>query len=144
MHAVYACGEDVADDGACGVLVDVGRHALRHGYHIGSALKPEDDLSALGLVQAVQVLDPVMGEYLGGIDALVFTAGIGEHQPPVRAMVAQRLAWLGLVLDDAANATNAPCFSNSDSRIAALVIPADEERVIADEALGLLGNRGTV
>lgn len=81
---------------------------------------------------------------MGGIDALVFTAGIGEHQPPVRAMVAQRLAWLGLVLDDAANATNAPCISSSDSRIAALVIPADEERVIADEALGLLGNRGTV
>lgn len=80
----------------------------------------------------------------GGIDALVFTAGIGEHQPPVRAMVAQRLAWLGLVLDDAANATNAPCISSSESRIAALVIPADEERVIADEALGVLGNRGTV
>lgn len=81
---------------------------------------------------------------MGGIDALVFTAGIGEHQPPVRAMVAQRLAWLGLVLDDAANATNAPCISSSESRIAALVIPADEERVIADEALGVLGNRGTV
>ncbi|MDQ1901157.1 acetate/propionate family kinase [Paracoccus sp. WLY502] len=78
---------------------------------------------------------------MGGIDALVFTAGIGEHQPRIRAMVADRLAWLGLVLDGAANAANAPRISSTDSRLAAFVIPADEERVIAGEALGLLGNR---
>lgn len=76
---------------------------------------------------------------MGGIDALVFTGGIGEHQPRIRAMVAERLAWLGLVLDDNANAGNAPCISSTASRVAAFVIPADEERVIAEEARGLLG-----
>ncbi|GGF80749.1 acetate kinase [Paracoccus acridae] len=77
---------------------------------------------------------------MGGIDALVFTAGIGEHQPRIRAMVAERLAWLGLVLDHAANAVNAARISSTASRIAAFVIPADEERIIAEEALGLLGS----
>ena len=44
---------------------------------------------------------------LGGLDAIVFTAGIGEHQPPIRAGICERLAWLGLDIDAAANATNA-------------------------------------
>lgn len=75
---------------------------------------------------------------MGGIDALVFTAGIGEHQPRIRAMVADRLAWLGLDLDAAANAANARRISTPASRVAVLVIPTDEEQVIADEALGLI------
>ena len=49
-----------------------------------------------------------------------------------------RLAWLGLELDPIANAVNAPCISSTASRIAALIIPADEEQVIADEKLALL------
>lgn len=75
---------------------------------------------------------------------MIFTAGIGEHQPRIRAMVAARLAWLGLVLDDAANAANAVRIRKSDSRVAAFVISADEEWVIAEEALGLLAARTTV
>ncbi|MFT4011794.1 MAG: acetate/propionate family kinase [Paracoccus sp. (in: a-proteobacteria)] len=74
---------------------------------------------------------------LGGLDALVFTAGIGEHQPRIRAMVAERLGWLGLALDPVANAANARRIGAADSRVAALVIPTDEERVIAAEALSL-------
>jgi len=75
---------------------------------------------------------------LGGLDAIVFTAGIGENQPQIRAAVAARLAWLGLALDEAANAANAPRISGSESRVAAFVIATDEERVIADEARSLL------
>jgi acetate kinase len=75
---------------------------------------------------------------LGGLDAIVFTAGIGENQPQIRAAVAARLAWLGLALDGAANAANALRISGPASRIAAFVIATDEERVIADEALSLL------
>ena len=75
---------------------------------------------------------------LGGLDAIVFTAGIGENQPQIRAAVAARLAWLGLVLDEAANAANAPRISSPESRVAAFVIATDEERVIADEARSLL------
>ncbi|PZU91218.1 MAG: acetate/propionate family kinase [Chelatococcus sp.] len=75
---------------------------------------------------------------LGGLDAVVFTAGIGENQPAIRAAVARRLGWLGLALDEAANAANAGTISAPGSRVAAFVIPTDEERVIADEALALL------
>lgn len=76
---------------------------------------------------------------LGGLDALIFTAGIGEHQPAVRAMVAERLGWLGLALDPAANAGDAMRISAAGSRVAAFVIPTDEEQVIADEAAAVLG-----
>ncbi|MBN8996099.1 MAG: acetate/propionate family kinase [Rhizobiales bacterium] len=106
------------------------------------------DLLASDRAEAKEALDlfalRIAGEVariaatLGGLDALVFTAGIGEHQPEVRAMVAARLAWLGLALDPAANAANAPRISGAGSRIAGLVIPTDEEQVIADEAASVL------
>ena len=67
----------------------------------------------------------------GGIDALVFTAGIGEHAAPVRAAVCQRLEWLGLHLDADANNRHQPCISQPDSPISAWVIPTNEEWVIA-------------
>jgi acetate kinase len=68
---------------------------------------------------------------LAGLDGLVFTAGIGEHAAAIRAEICARLAWLGLRLDDAANAANAACISAADSRIAVHVIPTDEEAMIA-------------
>jgi acetate kinase len=78
---------------------------------------------------------------MGGIDALVFTAGIGEHSAPVRARVLERLAWLGLELDAAANAAGKQRITTPGSRASALVIPTNEERVIARETLRLLGGR---
>ena len=75
---------------------------------------------------------------LGGLDVLVFTAGIGENQPRIRSLVSNRLAWLGLRLDEGANAANATRISSATSRVAAMVIPTDEESVIAQEAWGLL------
>ena len=75
---------------------------------------------------------------LGGLDALVFTGGIGEHAAPVRAAVVERLGWLGARLDAPANAANAARISRLDSPIAALVIPTDEEQVIARQTLALL------
>jgi acetate kinase len=68
---------------------------------------------------------------LGGLDGLVFTAGIGQHAPAIRAAVCERLGWLGLRLDPAANAANAGCISTRDSRVAVHVIPTDEEAMIA-------------
>ena len=81
---------------------------------------------------------------LGGLDAIVFTAGIGEHQPPIRAAVAERLRWLGLELDEAANAANATRVSRADARVAAFVIPTDEEAVIAEDALAVMKPDGWV
>ena len=75
---------------------------------------------------------------LGGLDGLVFTAGVGENQPRVRAMVAERLAWTGLELDPVANEAGNTRISTPASRIGAWVIPTDEERIIAQEALDLL------
>jgi acetate kinase len=68
---------------------------------------------------------------LGGLDGLVFTAGIGEHAPTIRAAVCERLAWLGLVLDPQANAAGATVISSPGSAIEVRVIPANEERMIA-------------
>ncbi|CEJ84317.1 Acetate kinase [Hyphomicrobium sp. GJ21] len=75
---------------------------------------------------------------LGGLDAVIFTAGIGEHQPAIRAEVCARLAWLGITLDDNANAANATRIDAQDSEVGVLVIPTDEEQVIAIEACALL------
>lgn len=68
---------------------------------------------------------------LGGLDALVFTAGVGEHSAPIRQRVAELLAWTGLRLDPERNAGNAPRIEADGSPIAAAVIPTDEEGVIA-------------
>ena len=75
---------------------------------------------------------------LGGLDAIVFTAGIGEHQPTVRAAVAEHLAWLGVRVDAEANAAHKPRIDTADSKIALLVMRTDEEQVIADEACQVL------
>ncbi len=76
---------------------------------------------------------------LEGLDAVVFTAGIGEHAAPVRADVCRRLAWLGVALDEAANARHAVRISRADSRVAVLVIPTDEEAMIARHCARLGG-----
>lgn len=75
---------------------------------------------------------------LGGIDAFVFTAGIGENAPEVRARIAQRLDWLGAELDAAANDAGAPTISTPDSRVRLLVVPTDEELMIARHTLRLI------
>ncbi|OIQ81841.1 acetate kinase [mine drainage metagenome] len=72
---------------------------------------------------------------LGGIDALVFTGGIGTHQPPIRAAVVERLRWLGLELDARANDAGDMHIAASDSRIPVLVLRTDEEAVMALHAM---------
>jgi acetate kinase len=68
---------------------------------------------------------------LGGLDALVFTAGIGENATAIRERVCRDAAWLGLALDPAANAAGGPRISAPDSGVSAWVIPTDEELMIA-------------
>ncbi|HRP98261.1 MAG TPA: acetate/propionate family kinase [Rhodocyclaceae bacterium] len=75
----------------------------------------------------------------GGLDALVFTAGIGEHAAPVRARVAELSAWLGIRVDAAANAAHATRIDAPDSRVAVAVVPTDEEGIIARYTVELLG-----
>ncbi|MGB0084554.1 MAG: acetate/propionate family kinase [Rhodomicrobiaceae bacterium] len=72
---------------------------------------------------------------LGGLDALVFTAGIGERSAEIRRRICARLGWLGVELDSGANAAHRPRISAPDSRVAVLIIPADEEHIIAQHTL---------
>jgi acetate kinase len=68
---------------------------------------------------------------LGGLDAIVFTAGIGENSRALRARVCGDAAWLGVAIDAAANAANGPRISAPGSRVSAWVIPTNEELMIA-------------
>jgi acetate kinase len=76
---------------------------------------------------------------LGGLDALVFTAGIGEHSPEIRARVCERCAWLGVELDHTLNTRNATQISQPASRVSVWVVPTDEELMIARHTAELLG-----
>jgi acetate kinase len=79
-----------------------------------------------------------MAAALDGLDGLVFTAGIGEHAAQVRAAVCERLGWLGIGFDAEANARHARAISAADSPVQVLVIPTDEETVIARHTLDVL------
>jgi acetate kinase len=68
---------------------------------------------------------------LGGLDAIVFTAGIGEHAPAIREAVCRDAAWIGVELDAAANAAGGPRISTAGSRVSAWVLPTNEELMIA-------------
>jgi acetate kinase len=78
---------------------------------------------------------------LGGLDAFVFTAGIGENSPAIRARIAEKLAWLGVVFDPQANANGTPQISRPESRVLLLVVPTDEELMIAQHTVALLRER---
>ena len=75
---------------------------------------------------------------LGGLDALVFTAGIGEHAPEIRRRVCEMGRWLDLVLDPKANERGDECISAADTRVSVWVIPTDEERTIARQTIEVI------
>lgn len=103
----------------------------------GSGAKEAIDLFTLRIAGEIGRL----ASTLKGLDALVFTAGIGENQPRVRELVTERLLWLGVELDRRANDMNAFRISTSASRVAVYVIPTDEEMVIAEECLAVFNSR---
>jgi acetate kinase len=76
---------------------------------------------------------------LSGLDALVFTAGIGEHSALIRERVCQGAAWLGLTLDAQANQRHQTCITEAGSSVSAWVIPTNEEWMIARHSQSLLG-----
>jgi len=80
---------------------------------------------------------------LGGVDGIVFTAGIGEHSAPIRRRLCEACAWLGVRLDKEANRTHRPRISAPDSPVSAWVIPTNEELMIARHTGVLLEISGT-
>ena len=89
------------------------------------------DLFVFRIVREIGALAASMG----GLDGLVFTAGIGENAPDIRARVIQRLAWMGAVLDPDANARGEGLISTGSSGLKVLVAPTDEETMIARHTL---------
>jgi acetate kinase len=77
---------------------------------------------------------------LGGVDGIVFTAGIGENAAPVRSAIGRACGWLGLELDEAANREHRRQISTPNSRVAAYVIKTDENLMIARHARALVGS----
>ena len=89
----------------------------------------------------VYAMTKYVGAYtavLGGLDALVFTAGIGEHSAPVRAALCGRLAWLDVRLDEQANISGGPRISTLDSGVSVWVIPTNEDLMIAQHTLAVI------
>lgn len=83
----------------------------------------------------------MLASALQGLDAFVFTAGIGENSDSIRARIAERLGWLGVTIDPEENARHSNKISRSDSKIPVYVVPTDEELMIAQHTLALLMNR---
>jgi acetate kinase len=78
---------------------------------------------------------------LGGLDALIFTAGIGEHAAPVRAAICAKLAHFGIAIDDTANDQNALLISHPTAPVSVWVIPTNEEAMIAEHTITLLSQQ---
>jgi len=84
------------------------------------------------------LLAGMLAAALHGLDALVFTAGIGENSASIRARICEKLDWLGVQLDPNANASHKTLISKNESRVAVYVVPTDEELMIARHTLSLL------
>lgn len=127
-HLLY---NDCGLKGLSGISNDVRDLVASDDPRAGLAL----DFFAFRIAKEVGALTSV----LGGLDAFVFTAGIGENSPEVRKNVCDRLAWLGIMLDDDANARNATDISRKGCGLGVYVIPTDEEWMIAEHMLRLIG-----
>ena len=106
-----------------------------------SSSDPDAALAVDYFVYRIALNAGMLAAALGGLDAFVFTAGIGEHSATIRARVAEKLAWLGVDLDAAANGAQKSLISRPESRVALLIVPTDEELMIAQHTLALLPKR---
>jgi acetate kinase len=104
-------------------------------------LKSDDALATFALdhfVYRIGLYAGTLAASLGGLDAFVFTAGIGENSAEIRARIVEKLGWLGAELDHPANAAGELMISSGASRIALLAVPTDEELMIARHTLKLI------
>lgn len=91
-------------------------------------------------VYRVGLYTGMLAAAMGGLDAFVFTAGIGENSPSIRARIVEKIGWLGASLDEDANETCKTLISNKESRIDLYLIPTDEELMIARHTLAVMKN----
>jgi acetate kinase len=120
---------------------EAGLKALAGTADIRELLRRADPAAALALNIFCYRIQKYVGAYLAvleGAEALVFTGGIGENAPEIRRRVCEAFGWAGLTLDFDQNRQNSLRISADSSRLAAYVIPTDEERLIARETLRLM------
>jgi acetate kinase len=104
-------------------------------------LASNDPLAAHAITLFVYRISRELGSLaasLGGLDALVFTGGIGEHAPDIRRRVCEQAAWLGIELDEAMNTADAAMITMPGSRTSAWMIPTNEDLMIAQHAWRLM------
>jgi acetate kinase len=121
-----------------GMLALAGRSDMRE---VEDAAAAGDERAALALEVYAHRIRQYVGGYaaqLGGLDALVFTAGVGEHDAAMRARVVRGLEFLGLRLDHELNERHASTISTEDSKAAILVVPTNEELEIARQSAALV------
>jgi acetate kinase len=143
-HVAAATGRSEAD-----VLADLNRSSGLLGLcgdsdmrEITARIEAGDAAAELALDVFCHRIRKYVGAYvavLGGCDALVFTAGIGEHSLLVRKRVCAGLEVFGIVLDDERNERSVTVISHDDATTAVLVVPTDEERVIAEQTARTVG-----
>ena len=119
---------------------------------VSNDMRDVREAAKAGNTEATQALDvfcyrvrKVIGAYaaaMNGLDAVVFTAGIGENDAETRAQVLANLDWFGIKLDNAKNRTNETIISAPESRVHVLVIPTDEAAMIAQATLEVVGVDG--
>ena len=111
---------------------------------VEEAIKAGNERAALAMQMYDYRIKKYIGAYaaaMGGLDILVFTAGVGEHQADVRAGSVSGLEFMGIKLDEAANNRNfgeEEIISTPDSKVKVVVVPTDEELLIASDTLALL------
>jgi acetate kinase len=106
-----------------------------------TAKAPEADVAVEYFVYRATKEIGALAAVLGGIDGLVFTAGIGENSAEIRSRICKSSAWLGLELDADANTHRGPRISTAKSKVSTWVIPTNEEIMIARHTGSLLGLR---
>jgi acetate kinase len=102
---------------------------------------PRAKLALEYFVYRICLFAGMLAAAMGGLDGLVFTAGVGENAAPIREAVLRRLEWLGVKIDPARNAQGGPCISKGGSLVKCYVVPTDEELMIARHTLRLLRER---
>jgi len=105
-----------------------------------ASLDPQASFALDFFVYRVALQAGMLAAALGGVDAFVFTAGIGENSPSMRARIAAKLRWLGIEIDPAANTASASLISRPTSRVPLYVVPTNEELMIARHTLSILAD----
>jgi acetate kinase len=118
-----------------------GKSDMRDVFSLAEA---GDEKAANALDTFVYRIQKYIGSYtavLGGLDAIVFTGGIGEHSPVLRKMILDAFGYLNIKIDEEKNESNAAIFSSDDSLVYTMTISANEELAIARETFGIVTRR---